>query len=95
MGRMKVYGGSWNLPEVTDQPNPFAGLYQSNRCSRLSIAQHLGRTGHRTEARDLGGPGRTSETGDLGGVGSCGDTTGAFGSGGHRALVQNVSIIDL
>lgn len=25
MGRLKVYGGSWNLPGVRDLPNPFAG----------------------------------------------------------------------
>jgi len=23
MGRIKVYGGSWNLPDVSEMPNPF------------------------------------------------------------------------
>jgi len=27
MGRIKTFGGSWNLPGVADLPDPFIGLY--------------------------------------------------------------------
>jgi len=38
---MKVYGGSWNLPGVTDPPNPFAGLYRDGGDVSVPAATHI------------------------------------------------------